>query len=160
LRDVAEAFADVAIVYAVHPNPVVRETAERVLAGVDRVHLIEPPGYVEFVDLMKRCHLILTDSGGIQEEAPSLNKPVLVMRRNTERPEGVEAGCAELVGTDRRGISARASALLRDAAAYRAMASAKNPFGDGRAAARIRRALAYHFGLGARRPRDFAGGQA
>ncbi len=157
LRELAEAFPEVVIVYAVHPNPVVRGTAERVLDGVERVHLIEPPGYAEFVDLMKRSHLILTDSGGIQEEAPSLNKPVLVMRRNTERPEGVEAGCAELVGTEREGIVERASALLTDAAARRAMASAKNPFGDGRAAARIRRALAYHFGLGGRRPRDFAG---
>jgi len=159
LRDLAEAFPDVVIVYAVHPNPVVKGTAERVLAGQDRVHLIAPPGYVEFVDLMKRSYLILTDSGGIQEEAPSLNKPVLVMRRTTERPEGIKAGCAELVGTDREGIFERASALLSDAAAYRAMALAKNPFGDGRAAARIRRALAYHFGLSARRPRDFAGGE-
>ncbi|UCC69727.1 MAG: UDP-N-acetylglucosamine 2-epimerase (non-hydrolyzing) [Armatimonadota bacterium] len=157
LRDLAEAFAEVVIVYAVHPNPVVRETAERVLGGQERVHLIEPPGYVEFVDLMKRCYLILTDSGGIQEEAPSLNKPVLVMRRTTERPEGVEAGCAELVGTDRRGIVGRAAELLKDKDAYQAMASSGNPFGDGKAAVRIRRALAYHFGLSGRRPRDFAG---
>ncbi len=156
LGDLAEAFSDVVIVYAVHPNPVVRETAERVLGGRERVHLIEPPGYVEFVDLMKRCRLILTDSGGIQEEAPSLNKPTLVMRRTTERREGVDAGCTELVGTKRKRIFERASALLADADVYRAMASPGNPFGDGKASARIRRALAYHFGLSRRRPRDFS----
>ncbi len=156
LGDLAEAFSDVVIVYAVHPNPVVRETAERVLGGRERVHLIEPPGYVEFVDLMKRCRLILTDSGGIQEEAPSLSKPTLVMRRTTERREGVDAGCTELVGTKRKRIFERASALLADADVYRAMASPGNPFGDGKASARIRRALAYHFGLSRRRPRDFS----
>ena len=158
LGDLAERFPDVVIVYAVHPNPVVRETAERVLAGRERVHLIAPPGYAEFVDLMKRSYLILTDSGGIQEEAPSLSKPVLVMRRTTERQEGAEAGCLELVGPDRKRIVARASALLRDRAAYEAMASRANPFGDGKASARIRRALAYHFGMSRRRPEDFAAG--
>jgi UDP-N-acetylglucosamine 2-epimerase (non-hydrolysing) len=158
LGDLAERFPDVVIVYAVHPNPVVRETAERVLAGRERVHLIAPPGYAEFVDLMKRSYLILTDSGGIQEEAPSLNKPVLVMRRTTERQEGAEAGCLELVGPDRKRIVARASALLRDSDAYEAMASRANPFGDGKASARIRRALAYHFGMSRRRPEDFAAG--
>jgi len=142
----------------VHPNPVVRETAERVLAGRERVHLIAPPGYAEFVDLMKRSYLILTDSGGIQEEAPSLNKPVLVMRRTTERQEGVDAGCLELVGPDRKRIVERASALLRDREAHEAMASRANPFGDGKASARVRRALAYHFGMSKRRPEDFAAG--
>jgi len=158
LGDLAERFPDVVIVYAVHPNPVVRETAERVLAGRERVHLIAPPGYAEFVDLMKRSYLILTDSGGIQEEAPSLNRPVLVMRRTTERQEGAEAGCLELVGPDRKRIVERASALLRDRAAYEAMASRANPFGDGKASARIRRALAYHFGMSRRRPEGFAAG--
>lgn len=155
LRDLAERFADVVIVYAVHPNPVVSDTAREVLADQDRVHLIPPPDYVPFVDLMKRSYLILTDSGGIQEEGPSLGKPILVMRRTTERTEGVDAGCSELVGPDRARIVARASALLEDEDAYRAMVSSGNPYGDGKAAARIRRALAYHFGLTRRRPADF-----
>ncbi len=156
LLALAKRFPDVAIVYAVHPNPVVRETVERVVKGQQRIRLIHPPAYVQFVDLMRRSYLILTDSGGIQEEAPSLGKPVLVMRRTTERPEGVEAGCAELVGTSRRRIVERASALLTDPDAYRRMAARANPFGDGKASSRIRRALAYHFGLSRRRPRDFA----
>jgi UDP-N-acetylglucosamine 2-epimerase (non-hydrolysing) len=155
LRGIAERFQDVFIVYAVHPNPVVRQTVEETLSGVDSVRLIDPPGYVEFVDLMKRCHLILTDSGGIQEEAPSLGKPVLVMRRTTERTEGVSAGCSELVGTDPEHIVQRASALLSDPDAYQAMVAAANPYGDGKAASRIRQALSYHFGLSRRRPRDF-----
>jgi len=157
LRELAERYPDVVVVYAVHPNPVVREAAERVLAGVDRVHLIPPPDYVEFVDLMKRSHLILTDSGGIQEEAPSLGKPVLVMRKTTERTEGVGTGCAELVGTDPADIVARARRLLDDPEAYRAMAAPANPYGDGKAAARIRRALAFHFRLSGTRPPDFQG---
>ena len=146
----------VVVVYAVHPNPIVRQTAKEVLTGIDRVHLIDPPEYVGFVDLMRRCHLILTDSGGIQEEAPSLGKPVLVMRRTTERTEGLAAGCSELVGTDAVHIAARAAALLSDADAYRSMVAAANPYGDGRAAARIRQGLSCYFGLTRRRPRDFA----
>ena len=155
LGDLAARFPDVVIVYAVHPNPIVRETAEEVLSGRERVHLIPPPGYAEFVDLMKRCYMILTDSGGIQEEAPCLGKPVLVMRRTTERIEGVKAGCAELVGPGRERIVARASALLTDRSLYQRMAGPRNPYGDGRAALRIRAALAYHFGLSRRRPADF-----
>lgn len=155
LRDLAKRFEDIVVVYAVHPNPVVRETAGEVLRGVERVHLIGPPEYIGFVDLMKRCYLILTDSGGIQEEAPSLGKPVLVLRRTTERTEGVEAGCSELVGTERARIVERASALLSDPAEYDAMVAKHNPYGDGKAARRIRRALAYHFGLDRRRPPDF-----
>jgi len=156
LADLAERFPEVVVVYAVHPNPVVKETVGQVLAGQTRVHLIPPPDYIEFVDLMKRAHLILTDSGGIQEEAPSLRKPVLVMRLTTERIEGVEAGCAELVGPERQKIVARASAVLTDSRLYARMARPRNPYGDGRAAGRVRRALAYHFGLSRRRPVDFA----
>jgi len=159
LRELAERFEDIVIVYAVHPNPVVRETAREILGGVERVRLIDPPEYVEFVDLMKRCYLILTDSGGIQEEAPSLGKPVLVLRRTTERTEGVEAGCSELIGTERKRIVARASALLSDASEYESMRPTQNPYGDGKAAQRIRRALIYHFGLGGRRPADFGAGR-
>jgi len=158
LADLADRFPEVIIVYAVHPNPVVRNTAKAVLSGRERVLLIDPPGYVEFVDLMKRADLILTDSGGVQEEAPSLAKPVLVMRHTTERTEGVEEGCAELVGSDRANIVARASALLTEARQYQAMARPRNPYGDGRAASRIRRGLAYHFGLTRRRPADFGAG--
>ncbi len=155
LADLAKQFPDVVVVYAVHPNPLIRAIAEEVLAGVDRVHLLPPPDYVPFVDLMKRSHLILTDSGGIQEEAPSLGKPILVMRKTTERPEGVTAGCSRLVGTERAGIVANASALLRDQTQYEAMAHRANPYGDGKASARIRKALAYHFGLSRIRPADF-----
>jgi len=160
LAQLAERLPDIVVVYAVHPNPIVRETAYGILAQRERVHLIEPPDYAGFVDLMKRCHLILTDSGGIQEEAPSLGKPVLVMRRTTERVEGVEAGCSELVGTDRTRIVERATRLLTDRRAYRAMASPANPYGDGKAASRIRRALAFHFGISRHRPAEFTAGQA
>jgi len=158
LADLAARFPDIVIVYAVHPNPRVRGVAEEVLRGRDRVHLIRPPGYADFVALMQQSHLILTDSGGIQEEAPSLGKPVLVMRSTTERTEGIAAGCAELVGTDRRSIVARASELLANRRLYQAMARPRNPYGDGKASSRIRRALAYYFGLSRRRPAEFAGG--
>jgi len=155
LRDLVRRFSDIVVVYSVHPNPRVRGVAERLLAGRERVLLIDPPEYAAFVALMKRAYLILTDSGGIQEEAPTLSKPVLVMRKTTERPEGIEVGCAELVGVEREGIVASASALLTDPARYAAMARVPNPYGDGRAAARIRRGLAHHFGLARRRPADF-----
>jgi UDP-N-acetylglucosamine 2-epimerase (non-hydrolysing) len=155
LSDLADRFPDIVIVYAVHPNPLVRGIAEQVLSGKERIHLTAPADYADFVALMRESYLILTDSGGIQEEAPSLGKPVLVMRNTTERVEGVQAGCAELVGVDRAQIVARASALLTDRRRYAAMARPRNPYGDGRAAARIRRALAYHFGLSRRRPPDF-----
>ncbi len=154
LAELARRFPDIVIVYAVHPNPIVRETAQQVLGDSERVLLIPPPDYLEFVDLMNRAYLILTDSGGIQEEAPSLGKPVLVMRQTTERTEGVEAGCAELVGTEHPRIVKRASELLTNPKAYAAMVCHRNPYGDGRASARIRQALAHYFGRG-RRPRDF-----
>ncbi len=159
VRDLLQEFPDIAVVYPVHPNPVVRDQVVRLLDGQDRAHLIEPAGYVEFVDLMKRCYLILTDSGGIQEEAPSLGKPVLVMREKTERTEGIEAGCSRLVGADSKRILAETSLVLRDLDVYKGMVSSANPYGDGKAASRIRRGLAYSFGLTRQRPRDF-GGQA
>ncbi len=115
-------FPDVVVVYPVHPNPIVRETAQEVLGGKERVHLLPPLDYVDLVDMMRRATLIVTDSGGIQEEAPSLGKPILVARKTTERPEGVEAGCAKLVGTDPKEIVKAASALLTDPAKYAAMA--------------------------------------
>jgi len=157
LGELAERFPDLVIVYAVHPNPIVREQATAILSGRDRVHLIDPPEYVAFVELMKRSHLILTDSGGIQEEAPSLGRPVLVMRKTTERTEGIEAGCSRLVGTEREQIVAETIGVLRDRSLYKRMVASANPYGDGKASARIRRALAYTFGVTNRRPADFRG---
>ena len=142
LRRIVEDFVDVEVLYPVHLNPNVREPVNRLLAGRDRVHLIEPVDYLPFVWLMDQAHIILTDSGGIQEEAPSLGKPVLVMRDTTERPEAVEAGTVKLVGSDADRIVAEMSALLRDEDAYRAMSVAHNPYGDGEACARIVSALA------------------
>lgn len=135
---------DVQIVYPVHPNPNVRGVVEAQLGGVPNVHLIGPQDYLPFLYLQKRSYLVLTDSGGVQEEAPSLGKPVLVMRENTERPEGVAAGTARLVGTDIEQITSNAIRLLDDPAAYRGMAETHNPYGDGRASARIVEELARH----------------
>lgn len=140
LRTLAER-GDVDIVYPVHLNPNVREPVERILAGAPRIHLIEPLDYLPFVRLMSQSDLIITDSGGVQEEAPSFGIPVLVMRDTTERPEAVEAGTVLLVGSDDRVIVAEATRLLDDRNAYDAMARAINPYGDGRAAARILDAL-------------------
>jgi UDP-N-acetylglucosamine 2-epimerase (non-hydrolysing) len=129
---------DVQIVYPVHLNPNVQEPVRRILSGMENVYLIEPQDYLPFVYLMDHSDIIITDSGGVQEEAPSLGKPVLVMRDTTERPEAVEAGTVKLVGTDRATIVREANRLLDDAAAYDAMARAHNPYGDGKAASRIR----------------------
>jgi len=137
LREIVRRAPDVEIVYPVHLNPNVRSTINRFLKGVDRVHLIEPLDYVAFVHLMNRAKLILTDSGGIQEEAPSLGKPVLVLRQVTERPEVVEAGAAKVVGLDPERIVHETIFLLENEEEYRKMASAPNPFGDGHAAERI-----------------------
>ncbi len=128
---------DVEIVYPVHLNPNVREPVMRILGGLGSVHLIEPLDYLPFVHAMTRATLIVTDSGGVQEEAPSLGKPVLVTRETTERPEAVQAGTVALVGTDRARIVGEATRLLDDPAAYEAMARAHNPYGDGRASGRI-----------------------
>lgn len=137
LRSIVEAHPDVVLVYPVHLNPNVQEPVYRLLGDLDRLLLIRPLDYVPFVALMRRSTLILTDSGGIQEEAPSLGKPVLVMRETTERPEGVDAGVARLVGTDVDTIVGTVHRLLTDASAYQAMASPMNPYGDGRAAERM-----------------------
>lgn len=131
----------VQIVYPVHPNPNVREPVERLLGAIPFVHLIDPLDYEPFVYMMDRAHFIITDSGGVQEEAPSLGKPILVMRDTTERPEAVEAGTVILVGTSREKITAEAGRLLNDDAHYRHMAQALNPYGDGLAAQRIRAIL-------------------
>lgn len=137
LAETAKTFPDVEIVYPVHLNPNVREPVNRLLAGIDNIHLIEPLDYLPFVYLMNRAYLILTDSGGIQEEAPSLGKPVLVMRDTTERPEAFEAGTVKLVGTEVDAISSNLHTLLTDIGAYQRMNFAHNPYGDGKASARI-----------------------
>lgn len=137
LAQVALRHPDVQIVYPVHLNPNVREPVNRILQNVDNIHLVEPQEYLPFIYLMSRAHVILTDSGGIQEEAPSLGKPVLVMRDTTERPEAVEAGTVELVGTDVDKITTGLEVLLNDSEAYQRMSFAHNPYGDGRACQRI-----------------------
>lgn len=137
IRELAIQFAEDDFLYPVHLNPNVREPVNRILRGVNNVHLIEPQEYLPFVYLMTRSHVILTDSGGIQEEAPSLGKPVLVMRETTERPEAVEAGTVRLVGTSQEHIVRGVSELMRNTASYQRMAFAHNPYGDGKACARI-----------------------
>jgi UDP-N-acetylglucosamine 2-epimerase (non-hydrolysing) len=137
LLDLVERYPDVEVVYPVHPNPNVRRVTGELLAGRPRVHLLEPLDYVRFVRLMHAAFLLITDSGGVQEEAPSLGKPVLVIREKTERPEAVEAGTVRLVGTDRGRIVAEASLLLDSAEEYRTMTRRHNPYGDGKACGRI-----------------------
>ena len=156
LGDIARRSDDVELVYPVHLSPVVRETAQRYLAGVPRVHLIDPLAADEMHNLMARCYLVLTDSGGLQEEAPALGKPVLVLRRETERPEAVAAGTVKLAGVERETIVSMAEELLGDETAYAAMARAVNPYGDGLACRRIADAILWHFGRG-ERPADFPG---
>lgn len=156
LKELVQAYPDVEVIFPVHKNPRVRSAVAEVLAEVPRVHLVEPLDYLPLVNLMRRAYLVLTDSGGMQEEAPSLGKPVLVLRDTTERPEAVEAGTVRLVGTDRARIVAEARRLLDSREDYLEMANAVNPYGDGRAAARTVEALLYHFGRSARKPEDFA----
>ena len=155
LHDIVESFPDTQIILPMHKNPAVREVLQRVLGAHPRVELREPPDYMEFVQLMQGAHLVLTDSGGVQEEAPALGIPVLVLRRTTERPEGITAGTAKLVGTLREDIVREASTLLGDQAAYDAMSKAANPYGDGQACARIAQAILHWTGNG-ERPQDFA----
>lgn len=141
LSQIAQCYPDIDIVYPVHLNPNVREPVNRLLSGLDNIHLIHPQEYLPFVYLMSRAHIILTDSGGIQEEAPSLGKPVLVMRDTTERPEAVAAGTVKLVGTDVNAIVSSVIQLLEDAETYTRMSTAHNPYGDGMASTRIIAAL-------------------
>lgn len=141
IRQIATEYADTRVIFSVHMNPEVRRVVHAELAGLDRVHLIEPLEYEPFVQLMGKCYLILTDSGGIQEEAPSLGKPVLVLRNVTERPEGVEAGTLKMVGTDPERILDAVRQLLDDPTAYRRMTLVSNPYGDGQASRRIAETL-------------------
>jgi len=156
VRTLVERFDDLEVVIPVHPNPQVKQVVVRKLLDLRRVHLIEPVDYVEFTNLMARAHLILTDSGGVQEEAPSLGKPVLVLREVTERPEGVEAGTAAIVGTDHDKIVRTASELLTSPEAYAKMANAVSPYGDGRASERIADALRERFAARSTRQRRYA----
>ncbi|MBE3597024.1 MAG: UDP-N-acetylglucosamine 2-epimerase (non-hydrolyzing) [Hydrogenibacillus sp.] len=155
VRRIVDAHPDVAVVYPVHLNPAVREAADAALGDHPRVHLIPPLDVVAFHNLMARAFFILTDSGGIQEEAPALGKPVLVLREVTERPEGVAFGTLKLVGTDPEAIAREASVLLGDPEAYARMSGATNPYGDGQASARIVEALRYAFGEADRPPEPY-----
>ena len=146
IRELAERFPELQFVLPVHPNPEVKRTVEELLCDLPGMHLIPPVDYLEFVHLMARADLVLTDSGGVQEEAPSLGKPVLVLREVTERPEGVTAGTARVVGTDQARIVAAATELLTSPEAYARMANAVNPYGDGHASERILAALAERYG--------------
>ncbi|MEB3197930.1 MAG: UDP-N-acetylglucosamine 2-epimerase (non-hydrolyzing) [Candidatus Sericytochromatia bacterium] len=152
IRRLVEAYADVRVLFPIHRNPVVRETAQAILGGHPRIEMIEPLDYAPFVAAMRDSYLILTDSGGVQEEAPSLGKPVLVLRTTTERPEAIDAGTVELVGVDEERIVTAACRLLDDPSAYERMARAVNPYGDGHACERIVNACRYHLGVTTHRP--------
>ena len=147
VRTLHTLFPDVEILWPLHPNPAIRSTVEPILGYLPRIRLTEPLAYGPFVAAMKRSTLILTDSGGIQEEAPALGKPVLVLRNESERPEAIEAGVAKLVGHDPRKIVAEACRLLCDPIAYRSMSRGASPYGDGESAGRIVLALADHLGV-------------
>jgi UDP-N-acetylglucosamine 2-epimerase len=155
VRDMAERFQDVLVVYPVHLSPIVRDAARGILGGVPNVRLIEPLDAMDMHRLMAKSYMVMTDSGGIQEEAPALGKPVLVMRRETERPEAVAAGTVRLCGVEHDDILAAASELLTDERAYEKMARAVNPYGDGKACPRIAQAILYSFHLADERPDEF-----
>lgn len=154
VRDIVDKHTDTVVVYPMHKNPKVRQLAMKHLSH-ERIELIEPLDVIDFHNFASKSYLILTDSGGIQEEAPSLGKPVLVLRDVTERPEGVEAGTLKLVGTDRERIFKEADTLLKDIEAYKNMSELQNPYGDGKASKRIVEAIKYHYGLGYGYPKEF-----
>jgi len=155
VREIVEKYEDIEVVYPVHLSPVVQECAKRNLGDLKRVHLIEPLDVEQMHNLMARSFFIMTDSGGLQEEAPAMGKPVLVLRRETERPEAIAAGTVKLAGVDKAEIIRLASQLLEDESVYEAMAKAVNPYGDGTACERIAEAIKWHFGLREDRPEDF-----
>ena len=155
LRRIADANPDCELVYPVHLSPVVQEVARKHLSNHERIHLIAPLSVDEMHNLMARCYLVMTDSGGLQEEAPALGKPVLVMRKETERPEAVAAGTVKLAGVEEEDIFSLACELLRDREAYDKMAHAVNPYGDGQACRRIADAIEWHFGLRETPPEEF-----
>lgn len=157
IKRLVEEHEDVQVVYPVHLNPAVREVADEILANDPRIHLIEPLGVLDFHNFASRAHIILTDSGGVQEEAPSLGVPVLVLRDTTERPEGIEAGTLKLAGTEEQTIYDLAYELLNNDAEYERMAKASNPYGDGEASRRIVEAILHHFGKRDEKPEAFKG---
>jgi UDP-N-acetylglucosamine 2-epimerase (non-hydrolysing) len=141
IKELVQRHPDTFVVYPVHPNPVVKDTAERILSGIDRIHLVAPLDYLTFINLMKKSYMILTDSGGLQEEAPTLKKPLLLLRNVSERPEAFNAGLAKIVGTTRERIVEESEKLLNDPGLYQEMTDNFNPYGDGRASERIVNAL-------------------
>lgn len=155
LKFIADQYSDVEIVYSVHLNPAVQETAKEILGNHPSIHLIDPPDAQEFACLMNNSYFIMTDSGGVQEEAPSLGKPVLVLRNETERPEGITAGTLKLAGTEEDQLKKLASQLLDDPNEYDRMSKAANPYGDGKASERIAKALLYEFGFSKEKPSEF-----
>lgn len=155
LLEVVEQRPEVEVIYPVHLSPKVQKLAHEILGKHERIHLIAPLDVVDFHNLAAKSYFIMTDSGGVQEEAPSLGKPVLVLRDTTERPEGVSAGTLKLVGTEPAKVKAAMLELLDDPNVYQQMAQAQNPYGDGQASQRILAAIAYHFGLSEQRPKEF-----
>ena len=155
VRKLVESHPEVEVVYPVHLSPVVRQCAQEELGGVDRVHLIDPVDVEEMHNLMARCYFVMTDSGGLQEEAPAMGKPVLVLRKETERPEAVAAGTVKLAGVEHEDVLRLATELLEDPELYARMAHAVNPYGDGEACGRIADAIEWYFRLREDKPRDF-----
>lgn len=155
IRQIAEEYPNTRIIFPMHKNPKVRELAQAHLGELTNVDLIEPLDVVDFHNFAARSYLILTDSGGVQEEAPSLGVPVLVLRDTTERPEGVQAGTLKMVGTEKEDVYCEVKSLLDDQVAYQKMSQAKNPYGDGQTSQRIADVIAYHFGIDKQAPADF-----
>lgn len=155
IREVVEQHSEVEVIYPVHLSPVVQQVAHESFDGIKRIHLIDPLDVVDFHNLIARSYFVMTDSGGVQEEAPALGKPVLVLRNTTERPEGVQAGTLKLVGTDFLTVKCEMEKLLNSESEYQQMANAHNPYGDGHAAQRIVQAILYYFGKQKNRPREF-----
>jgi UDP-N-acetylglucosamine 2-epimerase len=155
IKEIANSYKDVEVIYPVHLNPAVQEVAREILGNIENVHLIDPLDVLELHNVMDRCYMVLTDSGGLQEEAPALGKPVLVLRNETERPEAVDAGTVKVAGTNKDTIVRLAKELLDSKEAYEKMAKAVNPYGDGRASERIVKALLYEYGYADRNPEEF-----
>jgi len=155
VRRIVEDYPDVEVVYAVHKNPAVMEPVQEILGGIARVHLTEPLDLKDMHNLMARAYLVLTDSGGLQEEVPSMNKPVLVLRNVTERPEGLEAGTLKLAGNEEENVYEMTKMLLEDCDIYKSMTQAANPFGDGYASRRIIESILYHFGERRNKPEEY-----
>lgn len=159
LKDIVTMHPEVEVVFPVHKNPLVRQVVQDELGGLERVHLIDPLDYQPFANLIARSYLVLTDSGGIQEEAPALGKPVLVLRDTTERPEAVTAGTVKLIGTDRERVYAETRKLIVDSSEYQHMANAVNPYGDGQASRRIVKAILWKYGFASDTPDEFIAGK-